>query len=306
VNSQVLVGTGGNQLYQVDIGTGQMRLLLQGHAGELWGLASHPTNAVVATACDDCSVRLWDSAGHVQTKFRFVGEEGKGCAFSPDGRHLAVGCKSGKVLILDGLSLESVLQMNDRCDKVHALRYSPDGRYLACGSFDSFVDVYDATQNYKRCAVCKGHSSHVTHLDWSSDSKVLKTVCGAYELLYWEAQEGKQVPYASTMRDVDFQRESCILGWPVQGIWPADSDGTDVNAVAKSGSGTVLASADDFGNVKLFKYPVVRKHADCKKYRAHSSHVTNVAFSHNDQYVFSVGGADTAVMQWRHGDLKAP
>jgi microtubule-associated protein-like 1/2 len=44
----------------------------------------------------------------------------------------------------------------------------------------------------------------------------------------------------------------------VQGIWPPLADGTDINAVDRSHSGKVLASADDFGLVKLFNYPVVK------------------------------------------------
>jgi len=30
----------------------------------------------------------------------------------------------------------------------------------------------------------KGHSSSVTHLDWSFDSQLVRSTCAAYELLY--------------------------------------------------------------------------------------------------------------------------
>ena len=39
------------------------------------------------------------------------------------------------------------------------------------------------------------------------------------------------------------------------GIFPPAADGSDINAVARSPDGTVSATADDFGQVKLFKYP---------------------------------------------------
>lgn len=39
------------------------------------------------------------------------------------------------------------------------------------------------------------------------------------------------------------------------GIWPAGSDGTDINAVDRSHSNHLLATADDFGDVNLFSYP---------------------------------------------------
>ena len=48
------------------------------------------------------------------------------------------------------------------------IRFSPDGKRLAVGSHDNFVDVYDTTQNrFQRLCRCTGHSSFVTHLDWS-------------------------------------------------------------------------------------------------------------------------------------------
>lgn len=39
--------------------------------------------------------------------------------------------------------------------------------------------------------------------------------------------------------------------------------------------------------------------APSHKYSAHSSHVTNVTFMHNDSHLVSTGGKDTSVMQWR-------
>lgn len=58
-------------------------------------------------------------------------------------------------------------------------------------------------------------------------------------------------------RDVDWSTWTCILGFPVMGIWPDGSDGTDVNAVDRSKDGEFLVTSDDFGMVKLFNYPCV-------------------------------------------------
>lgn len=90
---------------------------------------------------------------------------------------------------------------------------------------------------------------------------------------------------------------TCLFGWPVQGIWPG-LDYTDVNAVDRSRNGTLLATGDDFGTVKLFKYPSCREKAAFNDYHGHSSHVTGVKFTANDTLLISAGGNDKTVMVW--------
>jgi hypothetical protein len=86
----------------------------------------------------------------------------------------------------------------------------------------------------------------------------------------------------------------------VKGIFPADSDGTDVNAIDRSHRRDVVATGDDFGLVKLFRFPCPDKGQQGKEYRGHSSFVQNVRFTSGDRHVVSVGGMDLCTMQWRH------
>mmetsp|Transcript_34584 Transcript_34584/g.25723 ORF Transcript_34584/g.25723 Transcript_34584/m.25723 type:complete len:193 (-) Transcript_34584:413-991(-) len=140
-----------------------------------------------------------------------------------------------------------------------------------------------------------GSTSAILHIDWSADSNIIQVNTQSYELL-WCDTAGKPV-YASSVKDTEWQTWTCKLGFPVQGIWPGP-DYTDVNSTCRSASRTVLATADDFGKVKLFKYPCVVEHAAFKEYMGHSSHVTKVKFSANDQYVVSTGGNDKTVLIW--------
>lgn len=39
------------------------------------------------------------------------------------------------------------------------------------------------------------------------------------------------------------------------GIWQEGEDGTDINACAKANKRPLLASADDFGRVNLYRFP---------------------------------------------------
>jgi hypothetical protein len=72
-----------------------------------------------------------------------------------------------------------------------------------------------------------------------------------------------------------------------------------VNSTCRSQSRAVLASADDLGKVKLFKYPcVVEKGAQFKEYMGHSSHVTKCKFSAHDNFLVTTGGHDKTVLIW--------
>ena len=71
---------------------------------------------------------------------------------------------------------------------VQALVYSPDDRFLAVGSRDNNIYVYSCGEEYRRVAVCRSHSSYITHLDWSTDSRYIMSNCAAYEVLYWEVE----------------------------------------------------------------------------------------------------------------------
>lgn len=64
----------------------------------------------------------------------------------------------------------------------------------------------------------------------------------------------------ASQQDTQWASWTCVLGFPVMGIWPKDSDGTDINACDRSPSCKHLATADDSGKVvpklHLSMYPI--------------------------------------------------
>ncbi len=134
------------------------------------------------------------------------------------------------------------------------------------------------------------HSSYITHFDFSCDGVNLHSTCGAYELLFWDVHSGKQLPGgASALRDEKWHTWTVTLGWPVQGIWPECADGTDINSVDCSNTNVednldykkyfLLATGDDSSQVRILRYPSLKKASDAVIGRGHSSHVTSVKFT---------------------------
>ena len=103
---------------------------------------------------------------------------------------------------------------------------------------------------------------------------------------------------ATELRDEKWASFTVKLGWPVQGVFPPGTDGSHVNGVDRSKACDVFASADDYGLVNLYRNPCLEG-AKANSYRGHSEHVVRVRFDNSDQRLYSIGGYDRTIMQWR-------
>ncbi|XP_060573407.1 echinoderm microtubule-associated protein-like 6 [Ruditapes philippinarum] len=298
---KVLIGTQDSEIFEVGAhDRDKPRCLVQGHAeGELWALAIHPRKPVFATGSDDQTLRLWSMNSFEILSKTTLEQKIRSCAFDNDGGQLAVGMMDGSFIVLKSRDLSEVIHIKDRKEVIHELKYSPCGKYLAVGSNDNFVDIYSVEQRYKRVGTCSGSSSFITHLDWSEDSKYIQTNSGAAERLVFKMPAGKQATNKDELGAIHWSSFTGVLGQEVNGIWEKYTDTNDVNAADAYFEGETVVTGDDFGLVKLFKFPCLKKGAKFRKYVGHSAHVTNVRFSNDKQRVISTGGGDHAIFQWK-------
>ncbi|XP_051471891.1 echinoderm microtubule-associated protein-like 4 isoform X4 [Apus apus] len=299
---QFLVGTSRNFVLRGTFNDGFI-VEVQGHTDELWGLASHPFKDLFLTCAQDRQVCMWNSVDHTLEWTRLLDEPGHCADFHPSGAVVAIGTHSGRWFVLDAETRDLVSIHTDGNEQLSVMRYSVDGTLLAVGSHDNFIYLYVVTENgrkYSRYGKCTGHSSYITHLDWSPDNKYIMSNSGDYEILYWDIPSGcKLIRNRSDCKDIDWTTYTCVLGFQVFGVWPEGSDGTDINALVRSHNRKVIAVADDFCKVHLFQYPCSKPKAPSHKYSAHSSHVTNVSFTHSDGHLISTGGKDMSIIQWK-------
>ncbi|XP_034432713.1 echinoderm microtubule-associated protein-like 1 isoform X8 [Hippoglossus hippoglossus] len=297
----VLIGTTKNFVLQGSL-DGEFMPITQGHTDELWGLAVHPCKPQFLTCGYDRQVSLWDSSTHQLIWTKNMEDAAQSAGFHPTGAVVAVGTQTGRWLVLDTDSKDLVTMHTDGNEQLSVMRFGPDGNFLAIGSHDNYIYIYAVAENgrkYSRVGKCSGHSSFITHLDWSVDSQYLVSNSGDYEILYWIPSVCKQVVSVETTRDIEWATYTCTLAFQVFGLWPDGSDGTDINAVCRSSDKSLLVTGDDFGKVHLFSYPCSQFRAPSHAYGGHSSHVTNVTFLFDDSYLVSTGGKDMSVMQWR-------
>ena len=206
----------------------------------------------------------------------------------------------------------------DRKRWIQDIKFDPTGEYIAVGTHDRFIDIY-SSGDFKRTAVCKGHNSFITHIDWSECGDKIQANDGAYEMLFWDPEEGKQLLSCTEECAAEpWDSWTCVLGWPVFGIWEPGQMLCQINSVERTPAGDVLAVGDDNGRVKLFRYPCVTPGetkkgkytagARSKSYLGHSSHVCNVRWSFYEDTedmsqkgtrLISVGGNDNTIIVWK-------
>ncbi|KAM6032631.1 LOW QUALITY PROTEIN: echinoderm microtubule-associated protein-like 3 [Chlamydotis macqueenii] len=299
---ELLVGTTRNALLRGTLADG-FTPIVQGHTDEVWGLATHPSSCLFLTCGHDRQLCLWDGREHALAWSLALEDTGLCADFHPGGQVVAVGLLTGRWLVLDTATQQLLAGGSDGNEQLSVVRFSPDGSFLAIGSHDNFIYIYSVAEGgrkYTRFGRCAGHSSFITHLDWSKDGRFVMSNSGDYEILYWDVAGGcKLLRNRFESRDREWASYTCVLGFHVFGVWPDGSDGTDINSLCRSHHERVVAVADDFCKVHLFQYPCARPKAPSHVYGGHGSHVTNVRFTHDDGHLVSLGGKDTSVFQWR-------
>jgi WD40 repeat protein len=287
--------------------------------GEVWGL-SVVDDCTVTTTGDDNRIMTWDinsrkcaSIGTICNEARKVKRGGasslttfadsqcaRAVAVCPQNGHVAVGHNDGTLTVRAGIhDLDSIIAENNNAREwIEAITYSPDGSKLAVGSHDNKIYVY-STSDYSLLGKCTKHNSFIVAVDWSMDGNYIRSVCGAHELLFFDGNSYQQdTNGASNTVSTQWATGHAKFGWLVDGIFPTGTDGTHINGVDFSKDNNIIATGDDYGLVNLFRNPARKAHKPLSL-RGHSEHVVRVAFAPNDSHLYSVGGYDQTLMQWK-------
>jgi len=295
------------------------------HEGEVWGLCELEDQECFVTSGDDNKIIKWNiqkkqcveickikaqSAEEKKGKpkiGKFKGGastlscqppecQSRAVAYDPNSQHLAVAQNNGSVSIRDmEKGMKTILDQFSpgkakQAEWIECMAYNKAGDKLAIGSHNNNIYIYGKGVKYEYMTMLKGHSSFITCLDWSLDGGYLRSNCGAYELLYFDAKTSSRVT-PSQMTSVLWATETCKFGWCVEGIYPSGTDGTHINGVDMTSDKHLIATGDDYGLVNFYRNPAREEHL-ARSYRGHSEHVTRVKFVAQDKFCISTGGYD--------------
>ncbi|MHC4403941.1 MAG: protein kinase domain-containing protein [Planctomycetota bacterium] len=247
-----------------------------GHSDRVWCAAfslSHDGTTILATASDDCTVKLWRQRNNAwQEQLTLKGHTGavRRVAFSPDGTTLATGSDDTTIRLWDVATGEERGTLQGHEQAVFWVEFSPDGKTLVSTGEDCVVKLWDCTTRQQLSRLV-GHTDYVTCAVFSSDSKTLATASYDRTVKLW---------------DLATQQELRTL----QGHTKA------VQSVAFAPNGTILAAASHDNSISLWDVDsgrLLRTHGNY----GWQNMILSVAFS-PDGEILAATGQDQTVQLW--------
>jgi len=301
VDRSILVGTEHSEIFQIDIESNSRELLMEGHKyGAVTAVCTHSSRGLFISGGRDKAVRMWNVPERKMMQRKLFQHEVTSVSINFDGLSFACGLSSGTLVIMKTNNMKIVKERSDRSCELSCLQYSSNGKLLAVGCSNGNIDLYDVISVYEWIGTCKGHLSRIRSIDWSIDNSVIQSSDIDERLLHWDSESCKEILVPSEVRDIHWKNWTSPFGWPALGLAPKFGDLEGVGCVARSTFGSILAAGDDWGLIKLFKYPCCLKGARYKRYGGHSPRISCIAFTFEERNILTGGGDDGAIFQWMY------
>jgi len=320
----VFCGTKTNQIVQFEMKSEDAKVIVDGHDGQIWALATSPNETLFATGGYDNAVKVWDAKTQkciATYEFEKDDDNPKGHQFcsghwSNKGDMLVFGTEQSNLAVFvwrnKELKFVSVINIPPKTDDaeieaVSYLRFNNDASLLAAAHMDSNLYIYTITKAESEAPEFEqwppmNHIAAPTNVQFTEDSKLVKTLTRDYEIAHWSldaaAKKGKFVTSIPDPDTTKWADDPLIAGWDTQGLYQKGWDGTDLNDATVTSDNRLIASGDDYGCVRLHNYPAIEPEA-CLEYHGHAEFVVGVEFLRDDSQLITCGGSDQAIFQWQ-------
>ena len=219
--------------------------------------------------------------------------------------HLAMSHFRGKLIIKPSNNpITTMTTLSNPKNSCECMEYSPDGNLLAVGCHDYNIYIYQwSKDNYALIKTLSQHQGGIIHLDWSNDNLYLRSNWDKNELIFWNVNDGTQLE-SSVAKDIVWSTHNWKLAWDSQGIFPYGTTPDFIDCCAINTVDGVIASGDDNGRVNIYNYPCYEETNKYRSLRGHIGHVGRLLFSEDGEHLFSFGGFDKTIIQWKRTNPK--
>lgn len=185
---------------------------------------------------------------------------------------MAASLKHGHVVVCNNLGKISVRSLTDLSTKIASLKqakkhctaisYSPCENFLAVGSHDDHLYIYridSETHEYHLHAKDHRNSSFIHALDWTTDSRHIRTDSGDHEILYFDVEHKEPNTHGESSENFagcTWATSTIVSGSDRPGLRPHDCENPKVHIKSvASNSDKMLVTGDAFGLVNVFNWP---------------------------------------------------
>ncbi|CAB1332248.1 unnamed protein product, partial [Coregonus sp. 'balchen'] len=265
------------------------------HSGSITGLSICIRKPIIATCSLDQSVRIWNVETNTLELYKEFQEEAFSIALHPSGLYVMVGFS-------DKLRLMNLLIDDVRTFKEFTVRgcrecaFSHGGHLLAAVN-GNVIHIY-STSTFENVLNLKGHNGKVRSIAWSGDDSRLVS-CGMEGAVYeWNTltskRESESVLKSCSYTSVTVSSDAKTIFAILREV-PAED--VAYTTIAMSRSGRTLFTGTSIGTIRAIKYPLsIQK--DWIEYQAHSSPVTKMVITFDDQYLLTVS-EDGCLLIWK-------
>src|ERR1043166_4099039 len=171
----------------VDLQSGAARKTFPGHSSWVKSVAFSADGSVLAVACHDDSIALWDVAsGKRLSNVIASGNTLDLPVLSPNGKWLAT-ADNRALKIWDVAPGELKQTFTGHNEDVKSAAFSSDGKMVVSGSSDKGIRFFDVTTGALKLALA-GHNASITALALSADGNFLASGSADQSVKLWEVK----------------------------------------------------------------------------------------------------------------------